>query len=186
MRLPAITTNPARAAPTASPWMLLRRGRCGWKHGEVDIPADGGAVVVGLSGREGVGAGTAAREDADGEPSRRTIFEAAARPRNGGAVNRCLPAGGRRGRDDRDAGRCSRSNLCRGVGRALVRCRKREFGLDPRFDERRSHGDMRGRRCRNHEGDRRDRESALHGRPRCRAITIRCTSFVPSPISRIF
>ena len=30
------------------------------------------------------------------------------------------------------------------------------------------------------------RSGPPHGRPRCRAITIRWTSFVPSPISRIF
>jgi len=34
--------------------------------------------------------------------------------------------------------------------------------------------------------DDRDRVREDHYRPKCRAITIRCTSFVPSPISWIF
>ena len=43
-------------------------------------------------------------------------------------------------------------------------------------------------RGRGREGQRSgdDDEREPHGKPSCRAITIRCTSFVPSPISRIF
>ena len=56
----------------------------------------------------------------------------------------------------------------------------------PVVDERRRDRDM---CCRRDGEDKRGSEQderQPHGKPSCRAITIRCTSFVPSPISRIF
>ena len=186
-----MTTMPTTAAMIARPGVLLRRRVArGGEHDQVGVPARRSALSsVGLRGREAVRcrrARCAVMRTGNGD---RRAVPRAGRP----STSRDEPSrrwrSSRRGEDaesiETPGGAVTASEIV-ALRRPLVRRLERDLGLDAVLDERWLDGDVGVRRSRNDQRHRRGEQQPSHGSPRCFAITIRCSSVVPSPISSIF